>query len=188
MTNKTRHYSQKALGAVVALITVQVSLGLLFRLSQSHGHYDFSQAASLAITECLKLVISFVLYWREVNSRHCLPTSHLPMISDDISRNNEKTESNQEVVYRLEDQSLVAQNPDAPVPSDRSLKAVIQCWRKEADRPVLLGFGGLAVAYFVNNNVVRRLMNDESHLTSPRAGLLGLPNGRSRHYSTRQVG
>ncbi|KAI8896097.1 hypothetical protein BC833DRAFT_598985 [Globomyces pollinis-pini] len=53
----------KAIFAFVALVSIQVSVGLIYKLAASgNDGYQFSRASALAMSELFKLFVSFVLY------------------------------------------------------------------------------------------------------------------------------
>jgi hypothetical protein len=58
-----------AYGAALALIGVQVSIGIIMKSSQTGGHYAFSTSACIAISEFFKLILSTAFFWRECHTR-----------------------------------------------------------------------------------------------------------------------
>jgi UDP-sugar transporter A1/2/3 len=64
-TSSARHMSLQV-SSFLALVTLQTTAILLFKLCQVHGAYTFSPASSIAMTEALKFVIASVLHTRHV--------------------------------------------------------------------------------------------------------------------------
>lgn len=66
----------KALLAFCSLVCVQVLIGLVYRLSQSNGKYDYSPASALTVSEFIKLCLSSILFYQSLPlDYHGLPTS-----------------------------------------------------------------------------------------------------------------
>jgi UDP-galactose transporter len=53
----------------VGLVTIQVSIALVYKLSQTNGQYKFSQASALAMAEAAKFIISIALYSATIKQR-----------------------------------------------------------------------------------------------------------------------
>jgi hypothetical protein len=58
-----------AYGAALALIGVQVSIGIIMKSSQTEGHYAFSTSGCITISEFFKLLLSSVFFWIECRRR-----------------------------------------------------------------------------------------------------------------------
>ena len=65
-----------AYAAALALIIIQVGIGILFKASQTDGKYSFSASSSVTISEFLKFVLATIFFYRECAARH--PT-HTPV-------------------------------------------------------------------------------------------------------------
>lgn len=50
--------------AFVGLIIVQVTIGIVYKLSQSNGHYTYNPASALVVAEFFKLLISVFMTMR----------------------------------------------------------------------------------------------------------------------------
>lgn len=150
----------------LALVGVQVGIGVTFRLTTNHGNYEFSQASSLVLTELLKCCISLALYLREVAESPEAPGSiqlqaspsppYARLASEDRQSEEglEKGESERSGVFDVTE--LAGQPIPNASPHGKALaRALIHSLRGEATRPVLIGFGSLAVLYAINNNTVR---------------------------------
>jgi hypothetical protein len=55
--------------AALALIAIQVAIGIIMKTAQTSGDYAFSASASLTISEFFKLLISTALFYREYRKR-----------------------------------------------------------------------------------------------------------------------
>lgn len=65
-----------AYAATLALIIIQVGIGILFKASQTNGKYSFSASSSVTISEFLKFVLATIFFYRECAAKHN-PHSHL---------------------------------------------------------------------------------------------------------------
>jgi hypothetical protein len=61
--------NRPAHGAALALIGVQVSIGIVMKSSQTGGHYAFSTSGCITISEFLKLLLSSGFFWIECHRR-----------------------------------------------------------------------------------------------------------------------
>jgi UDP-galactose transporter len=59
-----------AYAAALALVVIQVSIGILFKASQTDGKYSFSASSSVTISEFLKFVLATVFFYRECAAKH----------------------------------------------------------------------------------------------------------------------
>lgn len=140
-----------------ALVAVQCSIGILFRLSQSNGKYGFSPASSLTLTELLKFGISCVLFARELRDKEP-STAAYAMLS--------ASEGEDEAKGLLGDGVAdVEAQAGRRTASGQGVVRLWRAWRSNLSTQLVLGFGGLAVFYAVNNNVVR--FASLAHLARP---------------------
>lgn len=58
-----------ALRAALALVGIQVGIGLIMKTSQKDGKYAFSPSSSVTISEGLKFLLSTWLFWQECRTR-----------------------------------------------------------------------------------------------------------------------
>ncbi|KAI8998041.1 nucleotide-sugar transporter-domain-containing protein [Gaertneriomyces semiglobifer] len=58
-----------ALLSFFGLITIQVSVGLVYKLSQRNGKYEFSTASAMTIAEFFKLIMAFFMFSTDVCDR-----------------------------------------------------------------------------------------------------------------------
>lgn len=75
-----------ASASFLGLIAIQIAIGLIYKLSQTHGTYDFSPASALAIAEAIKLCMSCVLFARTEVDLH--GNDHLPLQFQNIASGN----------------------------------------------------------------------------------------------------
>jgi hypothetical protein len=50
----------KAVQALILLISLQISIGILYKVSQIDGKYPYSPAGALCISEAIKLILSIL--------------------------------------------------------------------------------------------------------------------------------
>ncbi|BGP03470.1 Proteophosphoglycan ppg4 [Rhodotorula toruloides ATCC 204091] len=136
----------RGLSCAAALVAVQCSIGILFRLSQSNGRYGFSPASSLTLTEFLKFGISCVLFARELRDKES-PNAAYAMLGADEGED----ESKEPLVDEEGDVEAQAGGRRAP---GGAIVRLWRAWKSNLSTPIVLGFGGLAVFYAANNNVM----------------------------------
>lgn len=129
-----------------ALVAVQCSIGILFRLSQSDGRYGFSPASSLTVTELLKFGISCVLFARELRDKET-PNSAYAMLGADEGEDESKEPL-------VEEEGDVETQAGGRRAGGGAVGRLWRAWKSNLSTPIVLGFGGLAVFYAANNNVV----------------------------------
>lgn len=56
---------QPAYLAALALICIQVGIGIVYKIAQTNGRYEFSASSSTAITEFFKFLLSLALFYNE---------------------------------------------------------------------------------------------------------------------------
>ncbi|KAF2839219.1 hypothetical protein M501DRAFT_772361 [Patellaria atrata CBS 101060] len=61
--------------AAIALIAIQVGIGICYKAAQHQGQYSFSVSASVAISEFFKLVLSTCFFYGECKRRNPLPVT-----------------------------------------------------------------------------------------------------------------
>lgn len=58
-----------AYSAALALVAIQVGIGIILKAAQTGGSYAFSPSASVAISEFFKMVLSTIFFYRECRRR-----------------------------------------------------------------------------------------------------------------------
>ena len=118
----------KRYAAFFLLIGVQVTIGIVYKLSQHGGKYEYSTASALTMAEFFKFLISATMYYKLVHSR--FDSSHLPIVIDQGgfgSSNGAKAVA--------------------------SLKVAWISYLEELSSSLIWASGGLALLYVINNQV-----------------------------------
>jgi hypothetical protein len=146
-----------AWGAALALVAIQVGIGLIMKTSQRGGKYAFSPSSSVTISESLKLLLSTGFFWRECKARvarseaprhSTLPTSERsspeskPFIEDPESNGNRST-------YEYQKEHVESYST-----AQLDLRAFWQYVKSEVSLDVRYGFAQLALFYVLINNMV----------------------------------
>lgn len=146
-----------AYGAALALVAIQVGIGLIMKSSQKGGKYAFSPSSSVTISEFLKLLLSTCFFWRECKARVArteaphhstsptlerLSSESKPFIEDPELNGSEST--NEYAKEHME--SYSSQQLD--------LHTFWQIVKDEVPLDVRYGFAQLAMFYVLINNMV----------------------------------
>jgi hypothetical protein len=139
--------SKEKLGWLAAglLVSVQCSIAIAFKFSQSGGHYPFSQASSLTLTEALKFLLSACFYAYELRTRESSPR----LATTDDQRHL-LADSPEEPTEKFGSWS----SPYQPASRRTPLLAFFHQWRSELDRRAVFGFTLLGILYAANNHAV----------------------------------
>ena len=130
----------------------QSSIGVLFKASQSNGHYAFSQASSLTLTELIKFLISLLFYRTELKARRS--EAQISLREDSRSPRRSESSEDEEALLKEANDYGVKHNEGSvpltvgsglPVPEDGSLRAIFACWKREINQGIVIGFAGLAL-------------------------------------------
>jgi UDP-galactose transporter len=85
-----------AYAAALALVAIQVSIGILFKAAQTDGQYSFSASSSVTISEFLKFLLASVFFYRECAAKH-VSSPRLPSeVPVDLERDEEKQASTED--------------------------------------------------------------------------------------------
>jgi hypothetical protein len=158
--------------AALALVVIQVGIGIILKASQSgNGKYDFSPSASVTISEFFKMILSAIFFYNECCRRTAegtgpstrgrggsprystVPTTELPMVE---SKNKRRAGIGEE------DSNLATGNVQGEASSSAQGNRAewLSAWtywsyvRGEVPRDLRYGFCKLALYYVLINNLV----------------------------------
>lgn len=146
-----------AYAAALALVALQVSIGVLFKAVQTDGQYAFSASSCVAISEFLKFLLATVFFYRECVARHAssprlpceMPLAMMDeekMASDEKSQDEEFIHNAEKVVYRIGK----FKTPGMAMDLNTFYNYVID----ELPTSTRYGFAFLALFYVLINNTV----------------------------------
>lgn len=147
-----------AWGAALALVGIQVGIGLIMKGSQKDGKYAFSPSASVTISEFLKLLLSTAFFWRECKARAArseAPHGPASWSQEELSFSESKpfiddTDSNRS---RSVDE-YPKEGTENYVSPLLDLRTFWQYVKYEVSLDVRYGFAQLALFYVLINNLV----------------------------------
>ncbi|KAF2435425.1 hypothetical protein EJ08DRAFT_337087 [Tothia fuscella] len=148
-----------AYAAALALIVIQVSIGILYKAAQSGGNYAFSASSSVTISEFLKLLLSTYFFYREWLQRRQNST-HQTLSVEEMRRDSmeekglcedgseETSEGSKRSESAVDARYWTLSNPRSDVGS------FVQACRDELPTEIRYGFAQLALFYVLINNTV----------------------------------
>lgn len=144
--------------AALTLVAIQVSIGIIMKISQADGKYSFSPSASVTISEFLKMCLSLWFFYSECkqrvvqgvrpSTRGYQSTGYDP-ISDSGLPMSKKTELMEES-DSSSDKGLLDPSENGTI----SLRVYWSYLRGEVEEHVRYGFCNLALFYVLINNSV----------------------------------
>ncbi|KAF2395650.1 hypothetical protein EJ06DRAFT_484915 [Trichodelitschia bisporula] len=148
-----------AYAAALALVAIQVSIGLLYKASQTNGRYAFSASSSVTISELLKFLLSTYLFFREWKKRTYAEVAQEPDIEikeTPAAFKDDENDAESSSSRLLEEEDFLAtpsQTQSAPV---RRFDAAgfMAAVREEIPAETRYGFVHLALFYVIINNTI----------------------------------
>jgi hypothetical protein len=148
--------------SALALIAVQVTIGITMKLAQNDGEYAFSPSGSIAISEFLKMVLSAVFFFKEWRSRtryariEVQEARRMSPLAASLMRDGRVTdEEAADDPARLDEEDPLE---DMDWGSGKKLGAETfwEAARNEVSGHIVFGLCGLALCYVLVNNLVGR--------------------------------
>lgn len=162
--------------AALALVAIQVGIGIVLKAAQTGGSYAFSPSASVAISEFFKMVLSTIFFYRECRQRAAdgvrpstrgggsgyssLPTSSqdLPMTEGGEPRSSLEEKERDEGMNGVNGGSSSSlmngvEKHVGPLPN-LDYRTFWSYFRGEVTVDVRYGFANLALFYVLINNSV----------------------------------
>ena len=162
-----------AYAAALALVVIQVSIGILFKASQTDGQYSFSASSSVTISEFLKFLLASVFFYRECAAKHAtnprLPNgaqTDLELASDEKEVNVNENGGEDEAFLKSAEK-VAKRLGDLRTPGmSMSLRTFYEYVLQELPTESRYGFAFLALFYVLINNTVSMLTHNNRHLLS----------------------
>ena len=162
--------------AALALIAIQVGIGIILKASQKPGgSYAFSPSASVTISEFLKLVLSSIFFYNECRRRAANgirpstrgreDSTYMTLSASEPSSTRRNSLEEKEIEEGFKE-SEAHQSGSRQKSSPSPLLDALTYWsyvRGEVTLDVQYGFCKLALLYVLINNLVRRLRSCRAH-------------------------
>lgn len=152
-----------AYAAALALVAIQVSIGIVYKIAQKGGSYTFSTSSSITISEFLKCALSTFLFYRECRRRHAAtafayqPAAATPergsLEEKDESRTFSETSTLEEGKDGSEDHVKIPHSPGA-TGGELTLGEFWNYCKNEVPMDTKYGFFQLALLYALINNTI----------------------------------
>jgi len=147
--------------AALALIAIQVGIGILYKAAQSGGKYSFSASSSTTISEFLKLLISTGLFYRECIRRPEFHWTNQDPEYEAVTSKEDVQEEEKGEPHGSEDHSARSTSPHSTIrtlaPSlglKTGLERFLSQCIEEVPTETKYGFAQLALFYALINNTV----------------------------------
>jgi hypothetical protein len=177
--------------AALGLVAIQVGMGILLKISQKSGTYEFSRSSSVTLSEFFKMLLSTIFFYRECRKRNArnvnpsytaLPTSERGSFGEAKEFSDERTNGN-----RNGHAKVLEVNKDAKEPY-LDLRTFWECCRNEVSRDTRYGFAHLALFYALINNTVSEIVHIEMGFLLTIGRLLLCSNSQTRGpFSSRSL-
>jgi hypothetical protein len=146
-----------AWGAALALVAIQVGIGLIMKSSQKGGKYTFSPSSSVTVSEFLKLLLSTGFFWRECKTR--VARSEAPHHSTSPTSEPSSSESkpfieDPEANGNGSSNEYAKEHVDSYSSAQLDLRTFWQYVQNEVSHDTRYGFAQLALFYVLINNMV----------------------------------
>ncbi|KAF6231710.1 hypothetical protein HO173_010012 [Letharia columbiana] len=152
-----------AYAAALALVAIQVGIGIVYKIAQKGGSYTFSTSSSITISEFLKCALSTFLFYRECRRRHAArgfayqvaaaTPERLSLEEKDDSRTFSETSTLEEGKEGSEDHVKIPLSPDARG-GELTLEEFWNYCKNEVPMDTKYGFFTLALLYALINNTI----------------------------------
>ena len=159
-----------AIVAAVALVIVQVGVGIIYKIAQqANGAYAFSQSSSIAISEFLKLAISTACFYAQCRKRQGITHPNDSHYRGDEGSGNEKVHDHDASPYDLvsneentrDSQDGTDKGRNRHTEQERQQRrswigpaAFFSAIRNETSSATVYGMAQLALLYAIINNTV----------------------------------
>ncbi|KAL3426432.1 UDP-galactose transporter [Phlyctema vagabunda] len=149
-----------AYAAALGLIAIQVGIGIIMKMAQSGGSYDFSPSSSVTISEFCKMLLSTLFFYRECKQRVAnKEPAHTPLPTSERNSFEESKPFSEDEAAGLNTnghghrrRTSEAYNSPRDVRLDS--KTFITYIRNEVSRDTRYGFAQLALFYALINNSI----------------------------------
>ncbi|KAF2668334.1 hypothetical protein BT63DRAFT_425654 [Microthyrium microscopicum] len=148
-----------AYAAALALVCIQVGIGIMYKAAQSGGKYPFSATASVTISETLKCLLSTFLFYREWKNREGgvrlpqTPIPSQPVTLRDMEEGKEKDDDDSDTLSISDDDPLHHMEKSYQH-SQGTYAAFFEAVKEEIPQEIKFGFAHLALFYVLINNIV----------------------------------
>ncbi|RDW84823.1 UDP-galactose transporter [Coleophoma cylindrospora] len=145
-----------AYAAALGLIAIQVGIGIIMKISQSKGTYDFSPSSSVTISEFFKMLLSTLFFYRECKTRIAnREPAHTPLPTSERNSFEETKPFAEDQTSDLNGNGHSMSPTSAYTPAaNMDIKTFILFIRNEVSRDTRYGFAQLALFYALINNTI----------------------------------
>lgn len=145
-----------AYAAAAALVVIQVSIGVLFKIAQTGGQYSFSASSSVTISEFLKFLLASVFFYRECVRKHASDPPRLVETRPSLDEEKQISSDEGEDQAFLKNAEKVAHRIGTfrPAFMRMDLKTLYGYALDELPIDARYGFAMLALFYVLINNTV----------------------------------
>ncbi|TAQ89874.1 hypothetical protein B7494_g1813 [Chlorociboria aeruginascens] len=144
--------------AALGLVAIQVGMGIILKIAQKGGTYEFSPSSSVTLSEFFKMVLSTIFFYRECRKRNArnvnpshtaLPTSERNSFEESKAFSGEQMNGNGE-----SSGSHVAERYKNAREPYLDLRTFWGYCKNEVSRDTRYGFAQLALFYALINNTI----------------------------------
>lgn len=132
-----------AVGAALALVGIQVGMGLVLKFAQTKGDYAFSPSSSVTISEFLKMLLSLAFFWRECRRRGT------PVESTALAEQSQPLTGKDD-----DDEDVDLEKDMSGSPAKLTLRLFLRYLNSDLPTESRYGFAKLALFYVLINNTV----------------------------------
>ncbi|TQV90396.1 cmp-sialic acid transporter [Cordyceps javanica] len=157
LVNKRSYAAYSAL----ALIAVQVIIGITMKLAQDDGKYAFSPSGSIAISEFLKMMLSAFFFYQEWKLRagyarvHAQDAGRMSPLGASLMREGKLSDGDEEDLAGLdEEEDPFHRHLELETGKPLQAGSFWQAVRNEVSEHIVFGLCGLALCYVLVNNLV----------------------------------
>lgn len=144
--------------SALALVVIQVGIGVVLKAAQTGGQYAFSPSASVTISELLKMLLAGVLFHREWRERNRGPAARAEYRQVDTANRLSSDSDNESLERGRTEEAANSQTSRAEdardIENQFTNRTFWHALRTEVSIDVIFGLCVLALFYVLINNLV----------------------------------